>query len=94
MLTWRREPSHPRREPKSESESGESGESGEAAEALGYRTPSDRELVTLIVWDGLGVGEAGAVLGLKLAAARRSYQRDRSALRDRLAGGETAQDRA
>ncbi|PTT69583.1 RNA polymerase sigma factor [Arthrobacter sp. HMWF013] len=41
----------------------------------------DRELVMLIVWDGFGVTEAGALLGLSATAARTRYSRARKHLR-------------
>jgi RNA polymerase sigma-70 factor (ECF subfamily) len=45
----------------------------------------DKELVTLIVWDGFGVAEAGALVGLKPEAARSRYSRARVRLRESLA---------
>lgn len=53
--------------------------------ALGRLRPTDRELVTLIYWDGLGVAEAGAVVGLKPSAARMRYSRLRAKLAADLA---------
>ena len=44
----------------------------------------DRELVLLVAWEGFGVAEAGAVLGLKPDAARQRYGRARTALKSRL----------
>ncbi len=44
----------------------------------------DRELVLLVAWEGFGVAEAGAVLGLRPDAARQRYSRARARLRDRL----------
>jgi len=55
-----------------------------AVTALASLTPRDRELVTLIVWDGLGVAEAGAVLGLSAPTARTRYSRARAVLRRAL----------
>ena len=53
--------------------------------ALDELGEADRELVTLIVWDGFGVAEAGALLGLKPDAARSRYSRTRARLREMLA---------
>lgn len=44
----------------------------------------DRELVTLIAWDGFGVAEAGALLGLAPEASRSRYSRARARLRELL----------
>lgn len=41
--------------------------------ALNDLRAKDRELVMLIVWDGFGVAEAGAHLGLSATAARSRY---------------------
>jgi len=54
------------------------------ADALSQLNAKDRELVTLIVWDGFGVAEAGAVVGLKPDAARSRYSRARARLRETL----------
>lgn len=51
---------------------------------LGRLPERDRELLLLIAWEGFGVAEAGAVLGLRPAAARQRYSRVRAALRGRL----------
>lgn len=62
-----------------------------AAEALDVRAAldrlgdKDREIVLLVAWDGLGVAEAGAVLGLSPTAARARYSRARARLRAALA---------
>ena len=53
-----------------------------ALDALGGR---DRELVLLVAWEGFGVAEAGAVLGLKPDAARQRFSRARARLRAELA---------
>jgi RNA polymerase sigma-70 factor (ECF subfamily) len=42
---------------------------------------ADRELVRLIVWDGLGVAEAGALIGVKPGAARMRYTRAKERMR-------------
>lgn len=52
--------------------------------ALANLRTTDRELVTLIIWDGFGVAEAGALLGLSPGAARARYSRARSQLRRQL----------
>jgi RNA polymerase sigma-70 factor, ECF subfamily len=57
----------------------------EVREALAALAEDDRELVILIAWDGFGVAEAGAVLGLKLDASRVRCYRARMRLRDMLA---------
>jgi RNA polymerase sigma-70 factor (ECF subfamily) len=56
------------------------------AEALTRLTPRDRELILLVAWEGFGVAEAGAVLGLKADAARARYSRARARLRTALSG--------
>lgn len=55
---------------------------GVVAEALAALKEKERELVTLILWDGFGVAEAGAILGLKPATARTRYARAKAKLRD------------
>lgn len=55
-----------------------------AITALSSLPERDRELVCLIVWEGLGVAEAGAVLGLRPDAARARYSRARRRLRANL----------
>lgn len=57
----------------------------EVSDALRSLSAKDRELVTLIVWDGFGVAEAGTLLGLSAEAARSRYSRARARLRDALA---------
>jgi RNA polymerase sigma-70 factor, ECF subfamily len=54
------------------------------AEALNQLGAKDRELMALIVWDGFGVGEAGAILGLKPDASQSRYSRARARLRATL----------
>ena len=49
--------------------------------ALAALAERDRELVLLVAWEGFGVAEAGAVLGLKPDAARARYSRARARLR-------------
>lgn len=51
-------------------------------DALAQLSESDRELVLLVAWEGFGVAEAGAVLGLKPEAARARYSRARARLRE------------
>lgn len=52
--------------------------------ALDQLKEDDRELVMLIAWDGFGVAEAGAHLGLKPEAARARYSRARARLKELL----------
>jgi RNA polymerase sigma-70 factor (ECF subfamily) len=40
----------------------------------------DRELLTLVHWEGLTIAEAGAVLGVSPSAARKRVERVRRAL--------------
>jgi RNA polymerase sigma factor (sigma-70 family) len=53
-------------------------------DALSRLTPDDRELLTLIAWDGLRADEAAAVLGIDAAAARQRLVRARRRLRAEL----------
>lgn len=52
--------------------------------ALSRLPDRDRELLLLVAWEGLGVAEAGAVLGLSPGAARKRYSRLRQRLRSEL----------
>jgi RNA polymerase sigma-70 factor (ECF subfamily) len=52
--------------------------------ALAELSERDRELLLLVAWEGFGVAEAGAVLGLRPDAARQRYSRARARLRERL----------
>lgn len=52
--------------------------------ALDSLPERDRELVRLIVWDGFGVAEAGALLGIRAGAARTRYSRAKQRLRELL----------
>jgi len=54
-------------------------------DALDALATKDRELVQLIVWDGFGVAEAGALLGIRPGAARTRYSRAKEKLRASLA---------
>jgi RNA polymerase sigma-70 factor (ECF subfamily) len=56
----------------------------ELTDAMQALKPADRELLILIVWDGLPVSAAGAILGLKPEAARARYSRTRKKLRHSL----------
>jgi RNA polymerase sigma-70 factor (ECF subfamily) len=56
----------------------------ELTNAMQALKPADRELLILIVWDGLPVSAAGAILGLKPEAARARYSRTRKKLRHSL----------
>jgi RNA polymerase sigma-70 factor, ECF subfamily len=53
--------------------------------ALAELRDADRELVLLVAWEGFGVAEAGAILGLRPDAARQRYARARARLRAVLA---------
>lgn len=44
-------------------------------DALSFLPEEDQELITLIIWEGLGVGDAGAVIGLSPSSARSRYAR-------------------
>lgn len=52
----------------------------------------DRELVLLVAWEGLGVAEAGAVLGLRPEASRARYSRARARLRESLSASSSPSD--
>jgi len=52
-----------------------------ALEALRTLPPADQELLRLVVWDGFGIAEAGALAGVRPAAARKRYERARGRLR-------------
>lgn len=53
-----------------------------AEELLQSMSVDDRELLTLIHWEGLTIAEAGAVIGLSPAAARKRLERVRRAVQD------------
>src|SRR5690349_11352217 len=53
--------------------------------ALGQLAPDDRELVTLIAWEGMTPGQAAAVLGVTAGTARVRLHRARLKLRAVLA---------
>ena len=53
--------------------------------ALAALAEKDRELVLLVAWEGFGVAEAGAILGLRSDVARARYSRARARLRTELA---------
>lgn len=63
--------------------------------ALAALAERDRELVLLVAWEGFGVAEAGAVLGLRPDAARARYSRARARLRAALspAGADARRNR-
>ncbi len=54
-------------------------------DALGCLPEQDQELITLIIWDGLGVAEAGVMLGLSPSGARSRYARAKSRFAKALA---------
>jgi DNA-directed RNA polymerase specialized sigma24 family protein len=53
-------------------------------DALSRLAPDDRELLTLIAWDGLRTDEAAVVLGISATAARQRLVRARRRLRAEL----------
>ena len=55
-----------------------------AITALASLSARDQELVTLVVWEGLSIAEAGSVIGIRPEAARARYSRARRSLRTRL----------
>lgn len=55
-----------------------------ALEALSRLSAKNQELIRLIIWDGFGVAEAGAVLGMKPATARSRYARAKAQLREHI----------
>lgn len=64
----------------------EGDEDSDLTRALSALRQLDRELVLLVAWEGFGVGEAGAILGLSDQASRARYSRARARLRRTLAG--------
>lgn len=54
--------------------------------ALARLHEKDRELLLLVAWEGFGVAEAGALLGLRAESARKRYSRVRARLRAELSG--------
>jgi RNA polymerase sigma factor (sigma-70 family) len=57
---------------------------GTVREALGRLSPEDRELVTLVAWEGLTPAQAAGVLGLAPGTARVRLHRARTRLRAAL----------
>jgi RNA polymerase sigma factor (sigma-70 family) len=55
--------------------------STEISDLLSTLAAADRELVQLIIWDGFGVAEAGALIGIKPGAARMRYARAKERMR-------------
>ncbi|TFC63078.1 RNA polymerase sigma factor [Cryobacterium sp. TMB1-7] len=55
-----------------------------AITALASLSARDQELVTLVVWEGLSIAEAGIIIGIRPEAARARYSRARRSLRTRL----------
>jgi RNA polymerase sigma factor (sigma-70 family) len=53
-------------------------------DALGRLAPDDRELLALVVWDGLRADEAAAILNISAEAARQRLVRARRRLRAEL----------
>lgn len=56
----------------------------DAERALSRLTAEDRELVTLVYWEGFTVAEAAASLELSAATGRKRLERARAALRSRV----------
>lgn len=54
---------------------------GELIDSLTALPDTQRELVQLIIWDGFGVAEAGALIGLRPGTARAAYARAKKHLR-------------
>ena len=59
-------------------------------DALGRLAPDDRELLTLVAWDGLRADQAAAILNISAAAARQRLVRARRRLRAELDTGPDA----
>lgn len=64
-----------------------------ALEALGTLSSGDQELLRLVLWDGFGIAEAGALAGVRPAAARKRYERARARLRAAFAELEPGSER-
>ena len=60
--------------------------------ALSELSPVDREILTMLAWDGLAPREVASVLGLSPNAVRIRAQRARARLRMVLAAGDGAED--
>jgi RNA polymerase sigma-70 factor, ECF subfamily len=56
----------------------------EVREAIASLAPEQAELVRLIHWEGFGVGDAGAILGLGASTARSRYAAARALLQKML----------
>lgn len=57
---------------------------GELAAAFMRLSERDREVLRLVAWEGLSLGEASVVLGCSAVACRVRYHRARTRLADRL----------
>jgi RNA polymerase sigma-70 factor, ECF subfamily len=68
----------------------ERAEAAEVTRALRALPDADRELLTLIAWDGLSPAEAGTVLGLNAATVRVRLHRARQRLRKLLGAATSA----
>ncbi|MFT4030553.1 MAG: sigma-70 family RNA polymerase sigma factor [Protaetiibacter sp.] len=55
-------------------------------DALGALPPEDQELIGLIIWDGFGVAEAGAIMGLSASTSRSRYSRAKARFARALEG--------
>jgi RNA polymerase sigma-70 factor (ECF subfamily) len=57
---------------------------GALAEAFGRLSERDREVLRLVAWEGLSLGEAAVVLGCSALACRVRYHRAKTRLAERL----------
>ena len=62
---------------------------GQLRSALGSLSPSDRQLLLLVAWEGLSPAEAGESLGISPAAARTRLHRARARAQQHLNQRET-----
>lgn len=65
----------------------------DARMALDSLPDADRELVTLVYWEGLTCAEAAETLGISASAARKRLERARRTLRDRLVDSDRSDGR-
>jgi RNA polymerase sigma factor (sigma-70 family) len=56
-------------------------EHDDVRDAIAELSTEQAEIVTLIHWEGMGVGEAATILGIPASTARSRYHRARAALR-------------
>jgi RNA polymerase sigma-70 factor (ECF subfamily) len=67
-------------------------EDSEVIAALAALSPLDREIITMLSWDGLAPREVASVLGLSANAVRIRSHRARAQLRGLLSAGEGGED--